>query len=275
MKIHVIVTVIACSLLYGCATAPRFSEAEFPRSDADVEVLAVHQEIGAEASQTSAGGAGLIGLLVASSVNNVRNDRAEEAIAPLRDYLIEYDLSDEFARRIRESEAIERFVVGGEATVRSSFLPPEERSLKRPLINIEPRVLLSNDMRNLFVDVYVVEAVPVEGKNSARRGVHQSYRFVWPLEGGDGLDREEAVAAWMERPEDELVAIIELGMEQTTSMLNEHLRQKTLVFEDDQTRLEVPSQGRYHVWQEREEVTWLAHTNGVGKIYSVPNHAIE
>lgn len=276
MKIHGMVAIIACSLLYGCATAPRFSEAEFPRNDADLEILATQQEIDSETNVTNPGaaGGGLLGVLIATSIDNTKNDRAEEAVTPIRDYLIDYDMTDQFVERIEASGVAERLVVGAEAVVRQSVRKPEERDIDRPLIMIEPHVQLSNDMRALMVDLNVWEMEPGEGERSAKKGVSQSYRFLWPLEDGDGLDRTEAVAAWVERPRDEMIDLIEMGMDETLNMLDEHLRQQTLVFEDKETRIRIPAAGHYNRWQTRGDFIWVADSSGWGRIYAVPERAI-
>jgi hypothetical protein len=276
MKIHVIAAAIACSTLFGCATSPRFSEAEFPRSDADIDILASQQEIDSETSVTNAGaaGGGLLGVLISGAIDNTRNDRAEEAILPFRDYLIDYDLSDAFVKRIQESGVTKKLVVSTEPVVRRSVRPPEERVIERPLIIIEPRVMLSNDMRSLMVDLNVWEVEPPDGPKPAKTGVSQSYRFLWPLEGGDDLDRDEAVAAWIEHPKDDLVELIETGMDQTIRMLDTHLRQQTLVFEDEEELVDIPATGRFHLWQQHDDVTWAANNRGWGLIYAVPNHAV-
>jgi len=283
IRIHAVVAIVACSLLCGCATSPRFSEAGFPRSDADVDILVLQREVASEAYSANpgmaaafGGAAGAVaGALIAGAITNAKNDETEELFTPLRDHLIDFEVGKQFVKRIKGSSAVDRLVVGADPVVRYSERTREERFIDRPLITIHPRVLFSYDMRSIWVELQVWELAPWKNRDSPMRGVSEWYRFRWPLDGGSDLDREEAVAAWLEKPPAGIISIIETGMDETVSMLEEHLKQGTLVFDDADMRIDIPGHGRHSVWQSNDEFTWVASTNGSSAIYAVPDHAIE
>lgn len=285
MKTHGIVAVIASLLLSACATT-RFPEAEFPKNDTDLDILATQQEIEAETKLPNplvvgglAGAGGIVGGVVvgamAGNMYRTNKERAAEAIVPLRDHMGEYDLSGEFVERIQAAAITEQLVSGAEPVVWRSPGPPEEREIERRLITLEPRVRLSNDMRTLLVDLKVWEFFPRDGYTPPRDGFSQKYRFLWPLTEDDELDRDEALAAWLDRPRNDLIALIEMGMEQTTKMLETHLKQKAPVFEDRDEIVRIPPSGNFYLWQEHEETSWLARKSSRGVFYAVPDHAIE
>lgn len=277
MKIHAILVIVASSLLYGCATSPRLSEAGFPRTEGDVDILAVQQEIKAEVLVMDGGtaGGGLLGMLMANAMTNKMTDQSESMISPLRDHLIDFELRETFVERIQNSSAIERLVIGAEPVVRHAERSKEERYIDRPLITIEPEVQLSYDMRSMLVELYVSELKPWKNRDSPMEGVSERYQFKWPLDGTSDMNREESLAAWLALPADDVTAIIEMGMDETIAMLETHLEQGALVFEDAETRVRIPGTGRLNVWQSHDGITWFAASSGNSSIYAIPDHGVE
>lgn len=275
MRVHGISAVVTCSLLCACATTD-LSEMEYPIDNADLDILGTQQELEFETSMaTPLAAAGVVGLLIAGTMHDVKKDRAAEAIAPIHDYLAEYDLSDQFIKRIQAANITGQLVKGAEPIVWEPPGPPQDREIDRTLITIDPRVRLSNDMRILLVDLEVWEATPRDGYTTPKREFSQAYRFLWPLPDSDGLDRKEAATAWTDRPRERLVSLIETGMDETVRMLETHLEQQTLVFDDPEEIVRIPASGRYYLWQEHEDSAWVAKKSGRGIIYAVPDHAIE
>lgn len=275
----------ACIVLSACSTT-RFPEDEFPRSGTDLEMLATQQGIEREAKEfngtfaiaagTVLGGAvgGVAGLLVSTSGQMNKYQRAE-SVAPLRDHLGRYDLGTEFAERIQATDIAEELVSDVDPVVWNAPGPPEDRELKRKLIEINPRVQLSNDMQALVVKIEVEEVFPRNGHTIPKKGFSQSYRFVWPLKSKIELEDSQALEAWLEHSPEVLLALIDASMEHTVRMFETHLEQQTPVFEDTEELVRIQPSGHFLLWQEHGEVSWLARKSARGAFYAVPDHAIE
>ncbi len=285
MRIHGPAAIAAGLLLCACATT-RFSENEFPRSDTDLDILATQREMGTEAwvpngfvtgtgSAIAGAAGGLVMGLVSLKMVHDQIESAEEAIAPVRERLDGYDIGSQFAERIQSADITQRLVADTEPVVWNPPGPPEDREIERRLITIEPRVQLSSDMRSLLVDIEVWEFFPRDGYTPSRKGFSQTYRFLWPLTGSDELEREEAAAAWQERSREDLIGLIETGMAHTVGMLETHLRQGTPAFENAEELVRIQPSGNYYLWQDHQEISWLAKKSWRGVFYAVPDHAIE
>ncbi len=283
MKIRSILVAFASSILFGCATTPKFSDVDFPKDDADLTILVTQEELRPEASDSSgvvAGGVllgavgGLLSAGVAAGIDAERNARAEDAIEPLRDSLIDYDLSERFVEHIQQSRVEERLVVGASPELRTDELVITDLELDRPLVLLVPEVKLSNDMMNLLVDLAVTEIAPRERDGWPIQGMSRTFRFMWPLETEENLDREEAVAVWSNHSAEDLMDLIERGMVETLRMMSAHLDEGELAFEDEDSRVHMTENERVWLWRESGEFTWLAHTSGRGIVYAVPDHAI-
>ncbi|RFF29937.1 hypothetical protein [Wenzhouxiangella sediminis] len=285
MRNYSVAALTACLLLSACATT-RYTEGEFPRRNADLDILATQQEIESEAwrphplfvgtGAALAGASGGLAMgLVGFGMMDAKKEDATKALAPLRERLDGYDFGSQFAARIQSADITERLVADAEPVVWDPPGPPEDREIERRLITIEPRVQLSSDMRSLLVDIEVWEFFPRDGYTPSRKGFSQTYRFLWPLADGDDLEREEAAAAWLERPREDLVALIETGMAHTVGMLETHLKQGTPALENTDELIRIQPPGNYYLWQDHQEVSWLARKWRRGIFYAVPDHAIE
>lgn len=273
MRIHGVTAIVACLLLAGCATT-EVSDLNFPRGDTDLHILGTQQKIEPETNIPKSLSM-LGGFAVAVTVYEVKKRRAAESITPIRDELAEHDLGDLFVNRIQTADITGRLVDGTEPVVWDSPEALEDREVKRTTIMIEPRVKLSNDMRTLMVDLEVWEFHPGNRYKLPDRGFSLSYSFLWRLEDADSLDRAEAVAAWLDHPQMELIDVIEMGMDETVQMLETHLHQETLVFDEPDEVVSAPTSGRFYLWQDHEDTSWLSRNSGKGTIYSIPHHVIE
>jgi hypothetical protein len=281
MKFYGIAAITICLAVSSCSTT-RFPAAEFPRSNADLSILATQTQIQSyydigdgsevEASTIVLASGGLVGIGIAGVIDRVKFE-ATETIEPLQEHLSDYEIRERFLTHIQGARITDQLVVGTDPVIRHSSAP-NSRQLSRPHITIEPQVRLSSDMRSLLVYIDVEEFDPRDRFTPSHAEFTQSYRFIWPLENGYGLSRREAVAEWMEYPKEELIALIEMGMQESTGMLEMHLDQQTPVLENSDEAVRLPATGRFFLWRKSGEIFWFAKKSGQDALLAVPEHAI-
>lgn len=84
---------------------------------------------------------------------------------------------------------------------------------------IRPSVQFENDMSALLVELRVAELLPNGQGRLPKFGIGQFYHFIWPIPTEDRLNREQAAEQWSQWSRDDLVALIERGMDETLKQL--------------------------------------------------------
>jgi hypothetical protein len=268
---------LATLALSGCVTQPKFSEAGFPRTDVDIEIRAIQQQIEAEGSNTASpaiAAFGLVGLAIGLGVDSRAGRLAEEAIEPLREKLIDYAIAERFAERIDQSGVSGLLVEGIAPVILTDADQLSERSLARPVIALSPEVRFSNDIRSLVVDFSIYELIPSDRGRTYKVGLRQSFSFRWALKNRRNLNRKQAAEAWNRLAADELVELIELGMDETLAMAVALLNERELHFADPKAVLRVDLPYTYRLWRRSENLQWLVPRSGIGAIIAAPWHGI-
>lgn len=214
------------SLSVFCALA---KPAEVPTpvaQDLPVELIEAQQEIGVTVSQTaSAVGMqfGLIGAIIGSAVQNSQAKKAEEAVVPLRNLLVDYH----FNQRVQDVLQ-PKLVSGGLSPNPTLTVMPTaweahdaQQSAKLPpyAMVLTPRYSMDSDFSVLSVNllVQVVDrTVKSNGKIKAVPRVSHNYSFHFPMQGARS---EDPVQDWVALGSAGLAQLLEQGIAQTTDML--------------------------------------------------------
>jgi len=253
---------VAVVHLAGCASSIPLSEAQLPRDGWQTRIDATQKEVESEASNTNAmaGGGGLLGVLIAHGIDSTRNSRAQDALVPIRNLLIEYPLMDRFVELIRASDIPAELTTNAQLNV-SHELPdnaPQPESM-----SLVPRVIFTNRLSALMVRLHFTEIGRAKDGDPEATGVHQTYEFAWPIEEPSSGDyREDYSDVWVAKGREEMISLIELGMNETVAMFSQHLKQPHLQLSERKYR--IPNYNRLQplpklkLWQDRGELFWLA-----------------
>ncbi len=265
--------VLASLLLGACASMPRLSQMELPRTDADLVIVMSQQELEVVPSVI---GVQVGGMLGGMSIDSTNDRNAEQAFAPLRDRLLDYELAQVFADKLMASGVTGQLVAGAEPTLRFEQMANDSVRLSRPMLVLVPTVRMENLLRALVVQVHLYELLPNPNGGRANRGASHYYKFVWPVNANVRLGREEAIALWLEWSNDDLVALIERGMDESLRMLSAHLDEPVLALPNQGTRVRsvyVQSHSEL-VWRVSGDLRWLAGSPDGWVITALPDHGI-
>ncbi len=252
--------VAVVAALSGCASTKTISEVGFPLSESDVYITAYQNELDTEASSTNPGaaGGGVLGVLIASTIDSTRNRRAEEAVAELRDSLIDFAIADEFSRKIVESELPQQVSLIAPRILTDE--PTADFQHDRDFIDIRPAVRLSNDLSALEVSILIREFELTNREQPRFSGFGQQYIFVHALPQPEGgRSRTDYAEAWLALGVEAIERLIVFGMDAAIEAAQLHFREGELALAST-TRYRIPDysqRARYHVWRETDELLWM------------------
>ena len=236
------------------------SEVGFPLDDSVVYITATQKELETETSATNPGaaGGGLLGVLIASSVDSTRNRRAEEAVVELRDAMIDFEISGEFVRKIKASEVTEQLSLLTPQVIAEE--PGADATHGQDFVELHPFVRLSNELRALHVGLWIREYELNDNMEPRFAGFAHGYTYVYSIpEPDSGRSREDYAEAWLELGVETIQEQILFGMNQTILAAQSHIQEGDLELEDS-ARYRIPeysSRVNYDFWHENDEATWL------------------
>ncbi len=251
---------IVSAALTGCATTKSISDVGFPLAGSVVYITAVQNELQTETSSTNpaAGGGGLLGVLIAHSIDSTRNRRAEEAVTELRNALIDFPIADEFSQAVIESGLPGRLSLIEPRLLREA--PGADFQHERDFVELHPKVQLSNNLAALEVSIWIRE-FELNNKNRPRfTGFAQGYKYVHPLpEPAAGKNRTDYAEAWLTLGADAIEGLIRLGMDATIEAALTHLNDRGFVH-GTPNRYRIPDYTNrlaYQVRRETGDLLWL------------------
>lgn len=213
----------------GCSTPRTVADVGFPLATSDLHIAAHQQELVVETSQSNAMafGGGVVGVLVAASVDGTRNRRAEDAVTELREALSDFSMSDEFLQRIETAG------LAAQLSTRQPLILRDERGedfvYSGPFIDVTPVVRMNNAMSALEVELSVWERELNSRGRPRIPNFVQSYQYVYPLaEPASGKSRDDYAQAWLEMGPDAIKELIREGMDQTVHAAMIHFRDREL-----------------------------------------------
>lgn len=247
--------------LTGCGTTRSISDVGFPLDDSVVYITAVQNELETATSSTNPGaaGGGLLGVLIAHSIDSTRNRRAEDAVGELRDAMIDFSIADEFLQRLLDSELPASLSRLEPVALRED--PGAEFAHHQHFIELHPSARLSNNLAALEVVIWLRE-FELNNRNRPRfAGFAQSYKFVHPLpEPGTGNSRLDYAEAWLELGADAIETLIRQGMDTTIDAALVHLQDESLASRTS-ARYRVPDYSNrmaYELRRETDDWIWLS-----------------
>lgn len=215
---------VVSAWLSGCATTQSISDVGFPLDDSALYVSATQSELATASSSTNpmAAGGGLLGVLIVHGIDSSRNRRAEEAVAELRDALLDFPIADEFVHRLQASG-----LPGQLSRLDPTILtetPASDFAHTRDFIELHPKVQLANDLAALEVSIWI-RRFELNNRNQPRfAGFAQGYKFVHPLpEPDNGTSRADYAEAWLAMGPEAIEALIRQGMDLTIDAASYHV----------------------------------------------------
>lgn len=194
--------------------------------DLPVELIESQQEIAVTVPQTaSAVGMqfGLIGAIVGSAIQNSQAKKAEEAVVPVRNLLVDYP----FNQRMRDALEPKLASPGLSPHPSLTVLPTTweardaQQSAKLPpyALVLTPSYSIDNDFARMTVNLraqVVDRTVKSNGKIKAVPRVSHTYSFHFPMQGERS---DDPVQDWVAMGAAGLGQLLEQGIAQTTDML--------------------------------------------------------
>jgi len=198
-------------------------------------------------------------VLIAHSIDSTRNRRAEEAVAELRDAMIDFPIADEYLQRLMEAG-----LPGQLSRIEPRILrepPGADFEHVRDFIELHPSVQLSNNLAALEVSIWIRE-FELNNRNRPRfAGFAHSYKFVHPLpEPEAGNSRADYAEAWLALGADVIETLIRQGMGATVEAALTHLQNGTLV-PGTPARYRIPDYTNrlaYQLRRDAGEFLWLS-----------------
>lgn len=220
MRLSGVAIVAAGLLLSGCATPvpvheylpnaahDKLSSTEvvLPIKQGEIYVFVPDSQIAA------AGGGGLLLALIDAGVNSVRTSKAEAAIKPLRDVLVDFDFDSALRDDIRTSlSAVSWVHVTGARVVRDASITGTDAALAQSsaatVLFANTDYQLSNDAdvltvtlsAQLFPKEQALAALHQSSKSGAKTAIGNSiYRdnFVFKMNAPPAADRDHYIAEW-------------------------------------------------------------------------------
>ncbi|GAB4113715.1 MAG: hypothetical protein Tsb0027_01270 [Wenzhouxiangellaceae bacterium] len=270
--------VIAVTILSACGKTIGISETALPKSDWPVIVAMTQQEIDVAASVTNpmVAGGGILGFIIASSIDNSKNKNAEAAIASIRDLLIEYKMAGRFYELMESSDVAA--LLSTNSIMETSMEHGRDYSanpLKQAQFIIIPRVEFSNDMSTLWVVLNVSGQVPNEKGKPGDKSFYGLYKYLYPLEEPPaGDDRVDYVAVWSELGKSKLIDIIEQGMISTIDLLKLNAANGSIPVTD--TVVKIPNAAgvvpKLNLISTNDGILWARNKNHESVMFAVPEN---
>ena len=217
-------------LVSGCVTTVRLAEMDLPKDQAEIRIFVEQTEIEPRESRRlpyAFPAFGIYGLLVANEINMANDAQAELLISDLRERLEGIDFGGMYLSRIKQAGVLDELSNEPQVSVSQEDPDYSEWVSGESWFELIPRVQFSNDMRTLLVSLELAYlTTPLNtGSWRPKRHFHHLYLFAWPAIDGDvdRIDAYEAAAAWQARSDEELLNLIEEGIETTYRMLTASL----------------------------------------------------
>lgn len=195
-------------------------------SNLPIEIVLNQQELAVDVPNTaSAVGAqfGLIGALIGSAIANEQAKKAEAAVVPLRDMLVEYRFDERLKLALLSKLASDGISPNPAFTVLKTpwDAVDAQNSQQVPLqaLVITPRYSIDSGFSQLSVQLtaqVVDRQIKSNGKIKAKSRFFRTYAFRFPLSKEKG---SENGARWQAIGKDRLVGILDEGIVQATDML--------------------------------------------------------
>ncbi len=194
--------------------------------DLPVEIVVTQQELAVDVSDVAGAVGvqfGLIGALIGSAIENEQAKKAEAAVVPLRDMLVEYRFDEKLEQALRSKLVSDGISRNPSFTVLKS--PWEavdaQNSQHVPMqaLVIVPRYAIDSGMNQLSVQLsvsFVDREIKSNGKIKAKATFSRTYMFHLPLEKEAGVAN---IARWQAFGKDRFAALLDEGIAQTTDML--------------------------------------------------------
>lgn len=221
---------LALGLALLCATSTaKPPEVPMPlAAQLPVELVASQQEMGVEVPDTATQvGAqfGLIGALVGSAVQNNQVQKAEAAVIPLRNLLVDYPFNARIESALRAKLASEGLSPAPVVTVSATGWEPnnaqqDKSTMPRQALVLRPSYQIDHTFNDLSVNLSAqfVERTPKNNQRFKNKVVfNQVYRFHFPLvpdpASTDAIKRWEAVGA------ERIGQMLDVGVSNVVDML--------------------------------------------------------
>jgi hypothetical protein len=191
-----------------------------------VEVVLNQHELAVDVPNTAGavgGQFGLIGMLIASGIQNVQVKNAEERVVPLRNALLDYHFNEHLEAVLRERLASDGLSPAPVITVLQTpwdAVEAQQNKQDMPLhaMVIYPRYSVDSGLTTLSVslNVSIVDrTVKPSGKIKTRYAFSRNYGFHFPLLG----DSEDNAKRWTDIGSARLSGLLDQGIAQATDML--------------------------------------------------------
>lgn len=243
MRLFVWVSVITlCGA--GCATTNRIAigpKAQSALGSAQPVVGLDQQEIAADINRSNisaATGGGLIFALVDAAVDSAQAKKAEAAVTPVRDALLDYNFGARFSGDLADTLRDIPWLKGQKVVVQSPASPDlvkewVDRSPADGLLLLRTRYRFSPDFKaiTILVDATLLarSAALAQAAATKRDGVPatfaNSFGVVLPLPDAGKLGRDQAAAKWAEGHGAAARAALDLGAREMAAMIAFDLEQ--------------------------------------------------
>ncbi|MBB5193226.1 hypothetical protein HNQ50_003980 [Silvimonas terrae] len=163
-------TLVAATLLAGCATQPGFkpmpAAAVEKVKNSDINVIVPQKEIKLAINQsnlTAAAGGGLLFALIDTAVNNSRTDTAETTVANLRNSLLDFSFND------TAMDAVKR------ETGNISWIAEKNVQLITTGDNKQLEKVLADSKRDIFTTIAFFYELSADGQTMVVTGIANAY----------------------------------------------------------------------------------------------------
>lgn len=191
-----------------------------------VEIIEAQQEIGVVVPATAQNMGmqfGLIGALIGSAVQNSQVKKAEEAVVPLRDLLVDYPFNQRMQDALRAKLVSDGISPNPQITVMPTVWEAHDAQQKAQLppqaLVLTPSYSVDNQFTQLTVVVhaqFVERSVKSNGKIKVVPRLTRSYSYQFPM---SGARSPEPIQDWLALGAPGLAAVVDRGIQQAADML--------------------------------------------------------
>lgn len=222
------VCVLAWALsLPGLCLAAKPIELPTPLADSlHVEIVESQQEIAVSVPATAQAVGmqfGLIGALIGSAVQNSQVKKAEEAVIPLRDLLVDYPFNQRMQDALRTRLVSADISPNPQVTVMPTAWEAHDAEQKAQLppqaLVLRPSYSVDSDFGQLTVLLHaqlVERSVKPNGKMKVVPRFNRNYSYQFPM---SGARSPEPIQDWLALGAPGLAAVVDRGIQQAADML--------------------------------------------------------